>query len=168
MLAADGARANWFPAAGAPACSTSLRLAAEPCVRQITGDWQRAGELWDAIGCPYEAALALAEADNQEALRYAYDDLQGMGAAPAAAIVARRLRLGRAAQGVAEGDPADPAQSAVSCASSTSARARGPARRPSGWDSPLKIGKPAPQIGADLPMRDEPARSYRRMHRTTA
>jgi DNA-binding CsgD family transcriptional regulator len=76
--------------------------AAEPYARQISGDWQRAGELWDEIGCPYEAALALAEADDQDALRYAYDELHRMGAGPAAAIVARRLRQ-RGARGLPRG-----------------------------------------------------------------
>jgi DNA-binding CsgD family transcriptional regulator len=76
--------------------------AAEPYARQISGDWQRAGELWDEIGCPYEAALALAEADDQDALRHAYDELHRMGAAPAAAIVARRLRQ-RGARGLPRG-----------------------------------------------------------------
>jgi DNA-binding CsgD family transcriptional regulator len=76
--------------------------AAEPYARQISGDWQRAGELWDEIGCPYEAALALADADDQDALRYAHDELHRMGAAPAAAIVARRLRQ-RGARGLPRG-----------------------------------------------------------------
>jgi DNA-binding CsgD family transcriptional regulator len=76
--------------------------AAEPYARQIAGDWQRAAELWAEIGCPYEAALALAEADDQQALRRSFDELQGLGARPAAAMVARRLRQ-RGARGVPRG-----------------------------------------------------------------
>jgi DNA-binding CsgD family transcriptional regulator/tetratricopeptide (TPR) repeat protein len=76
--------------------------AAEPYAREISGDWQRAAELWDEIGCPYEAALARSEADDQNVLRGAHDELQRMGAAPAAAIVARRLRQ-RGARGVPRG-----------------------------------------------------------------
>ena len=76
--------------------------AAEPYARQIRGDWQRAGELWDEIGCPYEAALARSEADDHDALRHAYDELHRMDAAPAAAIVARRLRR-RGARGLPRG-----------------------------------------------------------------
>ena len=76
--------------------------AAEPYARQISGDWQRAAELWQEIGCPYEAALALAEADDQKALRRALNDLQRLGASPAAAIVARRLRQ-RGARGLPRG-----------------------------------------------------------------
>ena len=43
-------------------------------------------------GCPYESALALASAPEQDALRRALSELQRLGARPAASIVARRLR----------------------------------------------------------------------------
>ena len=66
--------------------------AAEPYALQIAGEWRRAAELWQEIGCPYEAALALADADEEDALRRALDELRRLGAQPAAAIVARRLR----------------------------------------------------------------------------
>jgi hypothetical protein len=49
------------------------------------------GELWTEPSCPYEAALALADADEEEPLR-ALDELQRLEARPAAALVARRLR----------------------------------------------------------------------------
>ena len=77
-------------------------VAAEPYARQISGDWQRAAELWHEVGCPYESALALVEADDQQALRHALEELQRLGAAPAAAIVARRLRQ-RGARGLPRG-----------------------------------------------------------------
>jgi DNA-binding CsgD family transcriptional regulator len=67
-------------------------LAAEPYGASISGDWRKATELWRKIGCPYEAALALADSDDEEPLRQALDELRALGAAPAAAIVARRLR----------------------------------------------------------------------------
>jgi DNA-binding CsgD family transcriptional regulator len=76
--------------------------AAEPYALEIAGDWARAAELWAEIGCPYEAALALAEADDEHALRRALEALQGLGAAPAAAIAARRLRK-RGARGLPRG-----------------------------------------------------------------
>jgi len=66
--------------------------AAEPYAVQIAGGWARAAELWTEIGCPYEAALALADADDDGALRQAIGELQRLGAQPAAEIVARRLR----------------------------------------------------------------------------
>ena len=51
--------------------------------------------LWAEIGCPYEAALARADGDD-DALHGALAELQELGAHPAAAIVARRLRAGGA------------------------------------------------------------------------
>jgi DNA-binding CsgD family transcriptional regulator/tetratricopeptide (TPR) repeat protein len=67
-------------------------LAAEPYALSFAGDWKRAAELWRKIGCPYEAALALADSDDETDVRQAHDQLQALGARPAAAIVARRLR----------------------------------------------------------------------------
>lgn len=66
--------------------------AAEPYALQIAGDWRRAAELWIQIGSPYEAALALADADDLDTARHALDELHRLGARPAASIVARRLR----------------------------------------------------------------------------
>jgi DNA-binding CsgD family transcriptional regulator len=68
----------------------------------IAGEWAQAAKLWRDIGCPYEAALALAGADDETALRRAHDELQALGARPAVAIVARRLRE-RGARGVPRG-----------------------------------------------------------------
>jgi hypothetical protein len=48
--------------------------------------------LWAEAGCPYEAALCLADADDEARLRLAMDELLALDARPAAAIVARRLR----------------------------------------------------------------------------
>ena len=75
---------------------------AEPYALQLAGEWTRAAELWREIGCPYEAALALADADEEQPLRRALDALQGLEARPAAAIVARRLRE-RGARGLPRG-----------------------------------------------------------------
>ena len=76
--------------------------AAEPYALSLAGEWARAAERWREIGCPYEAALALADADQEKPLREAYDELQALGARPAAAIVARKLRE-RGARGVPRG-----------------------------------------------------------------
>ena len=78
------------------------QLVAEPYRLSIEGHWERAAELWCEIGCPYEEALALADADDEGVLRQAYDQLQALGARPAAAIVARRLRE-RGARGLPRG-----------------------------------------------------------------
>ena len=65
---------------------------AKPYALQLAGKPRQAHEAWTALGCPYEAALALAAAEEVAGLRQALDELQVLGARPAAAIVARRLR----------------------------------------------------------------------------
>jgi DNA-binding NarL/FixJ family response regulator len=49
-----------------------------------------AARAWDALGCPYEAAMALAGDPGQ--LREALSRLERLGARPAADQVARRMR----------------------------------------------------------------------------
>ncbi len=66
--------------------------AAEPFLRQIDGDWRGAAEAWEQLGCPYEAALALADGDDPDALRRAFAIFAGLGAAPMTDRVAARLR----------------------------------------------------------------------------
>jgi DNA-binding CsgD family transcriptional regulator/tetratricopeptide (TPR) repeat protein len=75
---------------------------AAPYARQLAGDSEGAAALWSQLGCPYEAALALADAEDEAALRRALDELQRLGARPAADIVARRLRE-RGARGLPRG-----------------------------------------------------------------
>jgi DNA-binding NarL/FixJ family response regulator len=75
---------------------------AAPFAVHLSGDSARAAELWMQRGCPYEAALALGDADDGDALRRALDELRALGAGPAAALVARQLR-GRGERGVARG-----------------------------------------------------------------
>src|SRR4029077_16659077 len=59
---------------------------------QIAGDPARAAALWTELGSPYEAALALADSDDDDLAPRRLHALQPLGARPAAAIVARRLR----------------------------------------------------------------------------
>jgi DNA-binding CsgD family transcriptional regulator len=84
-------------------------LAAKPYASSIAGDWKDAADLWREIGCPYEAALALADADDEAPLRQSMEELQALGARPAAAIVARRLRE-RGVRGVPRGPRPDTRQ----------------------------------------------------------
>ena len=77
-------------------------MTAEPYALQRTGDPTGAADLWRELGCPYEAALALADADEEEPLRRALEELQRLDARPAAALVARRLRE-RGARGLPRG-----------------------------------------------------------------
>ena len=76
--------------------------AVTPYRHSIAGEWAQAAKRWWDIGCPYEAALALAAADDETALRRAHDELQALGARPGIAIVARHLRE-RGARGVPRG-----------------------------------------------------------------
>jgi DNA-binding CsgD family transcriptional regulator len=66
--------------------------AAEPYRLQMTGEARRAAQVWNDLGCPYEAATALAEGDSAEDLLGAYEQLDRLGAWPAAEALARRLR----------------------------------------------------------------------------
>jgi DNA-binding CsgD family transcriptional regulator len=75
---------------------------AEPYAQQIAGDWAAAAARWEALGCPYEAAEALADSDDEATLRRALAEFDRLGARPMVGIVSRRLRdLG--ARGVARG-----------------------------------------------------------------
>jgi DNA-binding CsgD family transcriptional regulator/tetratricopeptide (TPR) repeat protein len=74
----------------------------EPYALQLGEEPTRAAERWRTMGCPYEAALALGDANDVDSLRRALEELRGLGAGPAAAPVARRLRE-RGERGVARG-----------------------------------------------------------------
>jgi ATP/maltotriose-dependent transcriptional regulator MalT len=63
-----------------------------PNALALAGDWAGAANAWRELGCPYEAALALAEEPGEEQAREALDELHRLEARPAAAVVARRLR----------------------------------------------------------------------------
>jgi DNA-binding NarL/FixJ family response regulator len=58
----------------------------------MAGAWDAAADRWRALGCPYEAAAALADSDQEPQLREALAELERLGAQPLAAAVARRLR----------------------------------------------------------------------------
>ncbi len=76
--------------------------AAEPFALELAGRRQDAALRWAALACPYDAALALAGADDVESLHRARDELLRLGARPAAAIVTRRLH-GRGVKGLRRG-----------------------------------------------------------------
>ena len=65
---------------------------AEPYRLQLAGDAIAAAAAWRARGCPYEAARALAESDDEEPLREALGIFEELGAAPAAKLVRARLK----------------------------------------------------------------------------
>jgi DNA-binding CsgD family transcriptional regulator/tetratricopeptide (TPR) repeat protein len=66
--------------------------APEPWAAELAGNWHRAAEGWMRLDAPYEAALARAATEDEEAVREALEQLRELGAQPAAAIVSRRLR----------------------------------------------------------------------------
>jgi DNA-binding CsgD family transcriptional regulator len=91
-LAAWRRRAGLDLDGGELGAQTAEPYALDPYALELAGDRETAVRAWAMLGCPYEAALALAEADEQGPLRLALEALQGLDARPAAAIVARRLR----------------------------------------------------------------------------
>jgi DNA-binding CsgD family transcriptional regulator/tetratricopeptide (TPR) repeat protein len=65
---------------------------ADPYALELAGARREASARWDELGCPYEAALALAGSEEEADLRRALAELERLGARPAATAVARRLR----------------------------------------------------------------------------
>ena len=85
-----GDLAAWRRRAGV--AETIEDAVADPYAAELAGRGERAAELWTGLGCPYEAALVLAGADDDGAALRAFEELQRLGARPAAAIVGRHLR----------------------------------------------------------------------------
>ena len=87
---AAGELGYWLAVGGAgeePAGFTAL-----PWARQIRGDSRGAAQLWRELGCPYEAATAMAGSDDLDDRLAALDELQRLGAWAAAELLSRRLR----------------------------------------------------------------------------
>lgn len=85
---------------------------AEPFALHLSGDFVAAEARWRELGCPYEAALALADRDDAESLHAALAELRALGAGPAAELVARRLRE-RGERGLVRGPRATTRESPV-------------------------------------------------------
>lgn len=100
-------RHPWFVGELAFWCWRSGQLAeappdcAEPYALQIAGRWRDAAALWQQLGCPYEAARALADGDV-DAQREALAAFEALGGVPAAEGLRQRLRLA-GVRGVARG-----------------------------------------------------------------
>jgi DNA-binding CsgD family transcriptional regulator/tetratricopeptide (TPR) repeat protein len=68
---------------------------AEPYATQLAGRYREAAAEWTRVGCPYEAAMALTDSGEEDALRSALATFDGLGAtAPARLCRARLRRLG--------------------------------------------------------------------------
>jgi hypothetical protein len=59
---------------------------------QLIGNHRGASELFDALGCPYDAALALLDAPDELALRRALDISNALGAVATARIIRQKMR----------------------------------------------------------------------------
>lgn len=85
-----GELAYWLARADGPV--TVPPPAAEPYRLQLAGRPRESAERWQEIGCPYEAALALADSADEMMLREALALFDRLGARPMRDITARRLR----------------------------------------------------------------------------
>ena len=85
-----GELAWWQRMGGRP--EQDVSAAAEPWRLQHAGQSRAAAAAWLALDCPYEAARALLESDDLAAVEEARAAFDRLGARPAAALAARRLR----------------------------------------------------------------------------
>ena len=85
-----GELAYWMWKGGGP--DAAPELAAEPYRLQMTGSPREAAAIWIALGCPYEAAWALAESGDEEALHDALAKFERLGALPATRSTRHTLR----------------------------------------------------------------------------
>jgi DNA-binding CsgD family transcriptional regulator len=96
-----GALAVWRRRLGGPGEPTAELP--EPRALELAGDARGAAAAWRAVGCPYEAGLALADSDDEAALREALAVFDELGAL----VPARRTRRMMRRRGVT-GVPAGP------------------------------------------------------------
>jgi DNA-binding CsgD family transcriptional regulator len=87
-----GELAVWMWRAGRPL--GPIDGIAEPYALQISGNWRGSSQAWESLGLPYEQAMALAESEDEQALRTALATFEKLGAGPMAAATRRRLRAG--------------------------------------------------------------------------
>jgi DNA-binding CsgD family transcriptional regulator/tetratricopeptide (TPR) repeat protein len=86
-----GAVAVWLRRLGSPRPVGGE--VAEPYRLLLDGDPIGAARAWIRLGSPYEAAMALADVPDEEALREALGIVIGLGARAAAQIIRQRLRV---------------------------------------------------------------------------
>ena len=85
-----GAIAAWLRRTGSP--RPPRGELAEPYRLQAAGEWEEAARLWTDLGCPYEAALALHDSNEEAALRQALKIFTGLGASAAAQLTRHKMR----------------------------------------------------------------------------
>lgn len=97
-----GEVASWLHRFGAAAENTSDPNLPEPYALQLAGEPMAAAAAWRELGCPYEAALAMADSNAGPGLLQALELLTELGAEGTARRIRQRLRqLG--VQGVPRG-----------------------------------------------------------------
>ena len=85
-----GAVAVWLHRTGSGQASPGEL--AQPYRCSVDGDWRQAAALWTDLASPYEAALALADGDEEAALRDALSVLDGLGATATARLTRQKMR----------------------------------------------------------------------------
>jgi DNA-binding NarL/FixJ family response regulator len=63
-----------------------------PHAAELKGDVHEAARLWDDVGRPYDAAMALLGSNDEPDVRRALERLDALGATPAAAMARKKLR----------------------------------------------------------------------------
>ena len=58
----------------------------------VAGEWEEASRLWTDLGCPYEAALALHDSDEETALRQALKIFTDLGALAVGQLTRHKMR----------------------------------------------------------------------------
>jgi len=86
-----GAVAVWLRRLGSPRPEEGE--VAEPYRLALQGDPVGAAQAWTRLGSPYEAAMALADVPDEEALREALGIVIGLRARAAAQVIRQRLRM---------------------------------------------------------------------------
>jgi DNA-binding CsgD family transcriptional regulator len=87
----EGSRRAWLRRVGA-ADPVGHGLVAPPYEAELRGEWRAAADLWVDLRCPYDAGLALYDANDEAALREAIELFDEIGATAAVAVVAAKMR----------------------------------------------------------------------------
>jgi DNA-binding CsgD family transcriptional regulator len=66
---------------------------AEPYELMLAGEFRKAAQVWKDHGCPFEAALALYDSQNEADLREALRIFEELGSASAARLARQRMRV---------------------------------------------------------------------------
>ena len=87
-----GALAAWLARTGSALQPPPAERAAGPYALALAGRCEEAAGAWERLGCRYEAALALFDAQDETSLREALRRFDGLGASAAANLARRALR----------------------------------------------------------------------------